>query len=161
MVDWKCFWRRSGCVFDSFPFHTFQEAFKAVEDIHYLMSLSKRPPKPQTLANFHTKLSLVFWKADSMLFHACARHKLFRLTKDMKKNPSMDDLTRLVVGITLYHLICIGFWLVFLTIFPITATSVIYLDFYESYPQGPVILTHCKIHKKNKVYYKFCHFSCI
>ncbi|CAK8675557.1 unnamed protein product [Clavelina lepadiformis] len=72
-----------------------QEAFKAVEDIHYLMSLSKRPPKPQTLANFNSKLSLVFWKAGNILFHACARHKLFRLTKDMKKNPSVDDLTRM------------------------------------------------------------------
>jgi len=72
-----------------------QEAFKAVEDIHYLMSLSKRPPKPQTLANFFVKLSLVFWKADSMLFHACSRHRLFRLTKDMKKNPTKEDLTRM------------------------------------------------------------------
>jgi len=72
-----------------------QEAFKAVEDIHHLMSLSKRPPKPQTLANFHIKLALVFKKADFMLFHACARHTLFRLTKDMKKNPTRDDLTRM------------------------------------------------------------------
>uniref|UniRef100_F6R8V3 Eukaryotic translation initiation factor 3 subunit A n=1 Tax=Ciona intestinalis TaxID=7719 RepID=F6R8V3_CIOIN len=72
-----------------------QEAFKAVEDIHYLMSLSKRPPKPQTLANFNNKLSLVFWKAENMLFHACTRHRLFHLTKDMKRNPSIDDLTRM------------------------------------------------------------------
>lgn len=78
-------------------FKYFQEAFKAVEDIHYLMSLSKRPPKPQTLANFNVKLSLVFWKAENLLFHACARHRLFHLTKDMKKNPSIDDLTRSVV----------------------------------------------------------------
>lgn len=74
-----------------------QEAFKAVEDIHYLMSLSKRPPKPQMLANFHNKLCLVFWKAGNMLFHACARHRLFHLTRDMKKNPTMDDLARYLV----------------------------------------------------------------
>nr|CAB3241609.1 eukaryotic translation initiation factor 3 subunit A [Phallusia mammillata] len=72
-----------------------QEAFKAVEDIHYLMSLSKRPPKPQMLANFHNKLCLVFWKAGNMLFHACSRHRLFHLTRDMKKNATPDDLARM------------------------------------------------------------------
>lgn len=72
-----------------------QEAFKAVEDIHYLMSLSKKPAKPQVLVNFHSKLSLVFWKAGNMLFHASARHHLFRLTKEMKKNPTKDDLSRM------------------------------------------------------------------
>lgn len=72
-----------------------QEAFKAVEDIHYLMSLSKKPPKPQVLVNFHAKLSLVFWKAGNMLFHATSRHHLFRLTKEMKKNPTKDDLSRM------------------------------------------------------------------
>ncbi|XP_039249045.2 eukaryotic translation initiation factor 3 subunit A-like [Styela clava] len=72
-----------------------QEAFKAVEDIHYLMSLSKKPPKPQVLVNFHSKLSLVFWKAGNMLFHASSRHHLFRLTKEMKKNPTKDDLSRM------------------------------------------------------------------
>ena len=69
-----------------------------MEDIHYLMTLSKRPPKPVMLANFHNKLCLVFWKAGNMLFHACSRHKLFRLTRDMKKNPSMDDLARSAFG---------------------------------------------------------------
>ena len=58
-----------------------QEAFKAVEDVYRLVQLSKRPPKPQVMANYYQKVALVFWKAENYLFHACTLHRLYVLSK--------------------------------------------------------------------------------
>ena len=71
-----------------------QEAYKAIEDIHNLMSLSKKSPMPKTMANYYQKLALVFWKAGNYLFHAAALFKLFQLSKEMKKNMSAEELQR-------------------------------------------------------------------
>ena len=49
-----------------------QEAYKAVEDIHGLMSLSKKVFQPKMMANYYQKLALVFWKSGNYLFHAAA-----------------------------------------------------------------------------------------
>nr|CAI5861085.1 unnamed protein product [Callosobruchus analis] len=62
-----------------------QEAYKAIEDIHNLMNLSKKMPVPKTMANYYQKLAMVFWKAGNYLFHAAALFKLFQLSKEMKK----------------------------------------------------------------------------
>ena len=37
-----------------------QEAIKTINDIHSLMLLSKKKPKPQALANYYKKQALVF-----------------------------------------------------------------------------------------------------
>lgn len=60
------------------------------------MNLSKKPPVPKTMANYYSKLAMVFWKAGYYLFHAAALFKLFQLSKDMKKNMTADELQRLV-----------------------------------------------------------------
>ncbi|XP_076368873.1 eukaryotic translation initiation factor 3 subunit a [Tachypleus tridentatus] len=72
-----------------------QEAYKAVEDIHSLMALSKKPPKPQLMANYRQKLALVFWKAGNYLFHACALFRLFHLSRELKKNITADEIQRM------------------------------------------------------------------
>jgi hypothetical protein len=71
-----------------------QEAYKAIEDIHGLMNLSKKPPVPKTMANYYQKLAMVFWKAGNYLFHAAALFKLFQLSKEMKKNITPEELQR-------------------------------------------------------------------
>jgi len=71
-----------------------QEAFKAIEDIHTLMCMSKRPPKPNLLNDFCSKMCKVFVKSESMLFHACTIFKLFKLHKEQKRNPTREDLTK-------------------------------------------------------------------
>lgn len=71
-----------------------QEAFKAIEDIHGLIALSKKPPKPSLMANYYQKLGLVFWKSGNHLFHACAWHRLFNLSKEQRKNLSGDELAK-------------------------------------------------------------------
>ena len=56
-----------------------QEAYKAVEDIHGLMSLSKKVFQPKMMANYYQKLALVFWKSGNLLFHAAAVNRITTL----------------------------------------------------------------------------------
>lgn len=72
-----------------------QEAYKAIEDIHGLMNMSKKMPVPKTMANYYQKLAMVFWKAGNYLFHAAALFKLFQLSKEMKKNITQEELQRM------------------------------------------------------------------
>lgn len=69
----------------------FQEAFKAVEDVYGLMQLSKRPPKPQVMANYYQKVALVFWKAENYLFHACTLHRLYVLSREQKRTMTNEE----------------------------------------------------------------------
>ncbi|XP_063232986.1 eukaryotic translation initiation factor 3 subunit A [Bacillus rossius redtenbacheri] len=78
-----------------------QEAYKAIEDIHGLMNLSKKLPVPKTMANYYQKLAMVFWKAGNYLFHAAALFKLFQLSKEMKKNITPEELQRLACRVLL------------------------------------------------------------
>uniref|UniRef100_A0A673X5B7 Eukaryotic translation initiation factor 3 subunit A n=1 Tax=Salmo trutta TaxID=8032 RepID=A0A673X5B7_SALTR len=71
-----------------------QEAFKAVEDIHGLFALSKKPPKPQLMANYYNKVSTVFWKSGNALFHACTLHRLYHLSREMRKNLTQEEMQR-------------------------------------------------------------------
>merc|ERR1719188_2338353 len=72
-----------------------QEAYKAVEDIHGLMSLSKKTYPPKIMASYYQKLALVFWKSGNQLFHAAAVFKHFQLTREMKKNISGEELSKM------------------------------------------------------------------
>lgn len=72
-----------------------QEAFKAVEDIHGLIILSKKNPRPSLMANYYSKLGLVFWKSGNHLFHACTLTRLFHLSKDQRKNLSQEELQKM------------------------------------------------------------------
>ncbi|XP_005182538.1 eukaryotic translation initiation factor 3 subunit A [Musca domestica] len=72
-----------------------QEAYKAIEDIHGLMALSKKAPLPKTMANYYQKLAMVFSKAGNQLFHAAALLKLFQLTRELKKNLTKEDMQRM------------------------------------------------------------------
>lgn len=75
----------------------YQEAFKAVEDIHGLFALSKKPPKPQLMANYYNKVSTVFWKSGNALFHACTLHRLYHLSREMRKNLTQDEMQRYLI----------------------------------------------------------------
>lgn len=72
-----------------------QEAFKAVEDIHGLIGLSKKSPKPSLMANYYQKLGLVFWKSGNTLFHACTLHRLYQLSREQRKNMSQEELQKM------------------------------------------------------------------
>lgn len=83
------------CVFDFFCL--IQEAFRSVEDIHGLMSLVKKSPKPSLMVVYYAKLTEIFWVADSHLYHAYAWLKLFTLQKSYNKNLSQKDI-QLIAG---------------------------------------------------------------
>ncbi|CAB4061812.1 EIF3A [Lepeophtheirus salmonis] len=72
-----------------------QEAYKAIEDIHGLMVLSKKIYQPKTMSNYYQKVALVYWKSGCHLFHAAAVFKHFQLNRDMKKNISSEELSKM------------------------------------------------------------------
>ncbi|XP_054974940.1 eukaryotic translation initiation factor 3 subunit A [Sorex araneus] len=78
-----------------------QEAFKAVEDIHGLFNLSKKPPKPQLMANYYNKVSTVFWKSGNALFHASTLHRLYHLSREMRKNLTQEEMQRMSTRVLL------------------------------------------------------------
>ncbi|KAL6848276.1 hypothetical protein ACP4OV_022404 [Aristida adscensionis] len=78
-----------------------QEAFRSVEDVHGLMSMVKKMPKPSVLVVYYAKLTEIFWISDSHLYHAYAWLKLFNLQKSYNKNLSQKDLQLIASSVLL------------------------------------------------------------
>ncbi|PKU82417.1 Eukaryotic translation initiation factor 3 subunit A [Dendrobium catenatum] len=78
-----------------------QEAFRSVEDIHGLMSLVKKHPKPSLMVTYYAKLAEIFWVSESHLYHAYAWLKLFILQRSYNKNLTQKDLQLLASSVLL------------------------------------------------------------
>lgn len=78
-----------------------QEAFRSVEDIHGLMCMVKKTPKPSLMVVYYVKLTEIFWKSSSHLYHAYAWFKLFLLQKTFNKNLSQKDLQLIASSVVL------------------------------------------------------------
>ncbi|KAJ8772048.1 hypothetical protein K2173_027225 [Erythroxylum novogranatense] len=78
-----------------------QEAFRSIEDIHGLMCMVKKTPKPSLMVVYYAKLTEVFWISSSHLYHAYAWMKLFTLQKSFNKNLSQKDLQLIASSVVL------------------------------------------------------------
>ncbi|GBC01159.1 hypothetical protein RclHR1_04090010 [Rhizophagus clarus] len=72
-----------------------QEAFRSVEDIHNLLSMSKRPAKPVMMANYYDKLTKIFLVSENYLFHAAAWNRYYTLVRAQNKALTDDENTRM------------------------------------------------------------------
>ncbi|XP_028324748.1 eukaryotic translation initiation factor 3 subunit A-like isoform X2 [Gouania willdenowi] len=77
------------------------EAFKAMQDIHALFGSSKTPIHPKVMASYYKKMSTVFWKSEKPIFHACALHQHFHLSKEMRKNLTQVEIQRMSTRVLL------------------------------------------------------------
>ncbi|XP_078429553.1 eukaryotic translation initiation factor 3A [Wolffia australiana] len=78
-----------------------QEAFRSVEDVHGLMCMVKKTPKPSVMVTYYAKLTEIFWVSDSHLYHAYAWLKIFILQKSHNKNLSQKDLQLIATSVLL------------------------------------------------------------
>ncbi len=54
-----------------------QEAFRTIEDIHGLFTLTRKPASPSMIVNYYERLAKIFLMSDNYLFLAAAWNKLF------------------------------------------------------------------------------------
>lgn len=71
-----------------------QEAFRSVEDVHTLLTVSKRPPKGPAMANYFENLGRIFLVGGNQLFHAAAWSKYYNLVLQARSIPE-SELTRI------------------------------------------------------------------
>ncbi len=57
------------------------EAFRTIEDIQGLITLAKRQPKQQMMAQYYSRLTQIFAVSESHLYHAYAWLKLFSFAR--------------------------------------------------------------------------------
>ncbi|MCL7022063.1 hypothetical protein MKW94_015720, partial [Papaver nudicaule] len=78
-----------------------QEAFRSVEDIHGLMCMVKKTPKPSLMVVYFAKLTQIFRVSDSQLYNAYAWSKLFSLQKSYNRHLTQKDLQLIASSVVL------------------------------------------------------------
>ncbi|KAA8491696.1 Eukaryotic translation initiation factor 3 subunit A [Porphyridium purpureum] len=67
------------------------EAQRTIDDIHMLLTVSKKNPRASTLSKYYEQLKQVFWVSKNLLFHACATSRLYNLQIKQNKNLTMAE----------------------------------------------------------------------
>jgi translation initiation factor 3 subunit A len=71
------------------------ESFRSAEDVHNLMTQSKRSPAPEMLCIYFERLTQIFWQAKNYFFHAYCCMKYFQLLQKLKADMSEAQTTAL------------------------------------------------------------------
>ncbi|KAJ3502053.1 hypothetical protein NLJ89_g9057 [Agrocybe chaxingu] len=71
-----------------------QEAFRSVEDVHNLLTMAKKAPRPAMMANYYEKLTKIFLMSGNALYHAAAWSRYYSLVISIG-GKSEEDLSRL------------------------------------------------------------------
>jgi len=74
------------------------EAFRSIEDVQLLLSMSKKAPRPFMMANYYEKLAKIFLVADNYLFHSAAVNKYYA-TLRLNKTMSEEEHTRMASNV--------------------------------------------------------------
>lgn len=71
-----------------------QEAFRSVEDVHNLLTMAKKAPRPAMMANYYEKLTKIFLMSGNALYHAAAWNRYYTVVTAMG-GKSDEELRRL------------------------------------------------------------------
>ncbi|KAI0073341.1 hypothetical protein K474DRAFT_1666713 [Panus rudis PR-1116 ss-1] len=71
-----------------------QEAFRSVEDVHNLLTMAKKAPRPAMMANYYEKLTRIFLMSGNALYHAAAWGRYYAVVTTTG-GKSQDELRRL------------------------------------------------------------------
>ncbi|KAI9461509.1 hypothetical protein F5148DRAFT_955920, partial [Russula earlei] len=71
-----------------------QEAFRSVEDVHNLLIMAKKAPRPAMMANYYEKLTKIFLMSGNALYHAAAWGRFYGVTTTIGGR-SDEELSRL------------------------------------------------------------------
>lgn len=84
-----------------------KESFKSIEDVHGLMKMYKRAPKPISLVNYYNNLAKIFQVSNDYVYATAARQKLFQLLiqspvitdAELKQNATLYLITALSIPV--------------------------------------------------------------
>jgi translation initiation factor 3 subunit A len=71
-----------------------QEAFRSVEDVHNLLTMAKKAPRPAMMANYYEKLTKIFLTSGNALYHAAAWGRYYSVITNIG-GKSQEDMSRL------------------------------------------------------------------
>lgn len=74
-----------------------QEAFRSVEDVHNLLTMAKKAPRPAMMAGYYEKLTRIFLMSGNALYHAAAWGRYWQMVcaNNGANGKSPEELQRL------------------------------------------------------------------
>ncbi|KJA16787.1 hypothetical protein HYPSUDRAFT_147298 [Hypholoma sublateritium FD-334 SS-4] len=75
-----------------------QEAFRSVEDVHNLLTMAKKAPRPAMMANYYEKLTKIFLMSGNALYHAAAWSRYYAVVTSIG-GKSDEELGRLAAQV--------------------------------------------------------------